>query len=983
MPAFQGTKESDQMDENRKERLGSGLLNTSHTDETPRNEVKADPANSMDDELADEIRCALTLRSKHRFDIARSVTKLNQLFEDYQIIREIGRGGMGIVYEAHQVKLDRKVALKILPALLGAVHPETADRFRREAMLAAQLQHTNIIPVYDFGEVDGTLYYAMELINGRSLRGILKEIEESGAIDVVLGVTSSDNNAPAAADASPTRVGASNQSDRAYFRQVASWIAEIAEALEYAHDRGVIHRDVKPSNLLLATGGRLMLSDFGLARPAQDATLTFDQAVMGTCRYMSPEQLDKDEEDIDGRSDQYNLGATLYELLTFRPMFPGRDQWEIIQSILDDEPTPPRRLVRQVPQELEVICLKSVAKNRSDRYANAQALADDLRRWLLDLPITAQRPPIATRAIKYLRRRRVGTLLSLLCLTISIAAGVYYTKYRSSQRTVIVAEARAEEQVTRLMLFQAQSDYNAVRLETGLKRVEAVLRRQPDCIEALLLRGKFLRALGRNDDAIRHFKEVVDQRPDHWAGHYALALAYNQAGNELAVDHRREVERLKPETAPAYYLKALFETDPHRAITLLNAGLDLSPGRIELVMARSDRYRELGRYSSMLVDAEQAVALKPGWSNSHARKGQALFLLGRFQEAIRAYSRAISLDPKFAMWWSNRASSSHEIGNYMEAIADAEMAINLDPHESLYHIVRGRALTAFGDRKAAMISINRAIELGPDEARGYLERSVLHEYDNRWEDIIDDSKFVIQFAPADVRGYHNTAIALMRIGRYEEAINSLTSALHVAPDECNHHRIRAEAFLLLERYEEAIADLREFTQRNPAHRFSAMQLAIALELIGKPDEAVLEYQRAAQAKESSLRAYARLWNRILELKQGRSFAAGLRWTTDDPSDRRSAWITALNEILVGRATADDVLTESSTACKVFEAHYCMSVRAAYEKKREQAAEHLRIAMTLGRWRPKGLTVPKSESSMDLQEDSTTPSSEIMQSDLSP
>ena len=970
------------MDENWKERLGSKPRDALHLDEDKPEATN--PANPMDDELADEIRCALILRSKHRFDIAGSVTKLNQLFEDYEIIREIGRGGMGIVYEAHQVKLDRKVALKILPALLGAVQPETAERFRREAMLAAQLQHTNIIPVYDFGEVDSTLYYAMELINGRSLRGILREIEESGAIDVVLGCASRDSDSPTPDDRSaPTRVGASSQSDRAYFRQVASWIADIAEALQYAHDRGVVHRDVKPSNLLLASGGRLMLSDFGLARPTQGATLTFDQAVLGTCRYMSPEQLDKDEKNIDGRSDEYSLGATLYELLTFRPMFSGRDHWEIIQNILNDEPTPPRRLVRQIPQELEIICLKSVAKNRCDRYPNAQALADDLRRWLLDLPITAQRPPAATRAIKFLRRRRVGTLLSLLCLTLSTTAGVIYAKYRSSQRTAIAAETRAEEQTTRLMLFQAQSDYNAVRLETGLRRVDAVLRRQPDSIDASLLRGKFLRALGRNDDAIKHFKEVVARRPDHWAGHYALALAYNQVGSELAVDHRREVERLNPETAPAYYLKALFETDPHRAITLLNVGLDLSPDRIELVMARSDRYRELGRYSDMLVDAEQAVALKPGWSNSHARKGQALFLLGRFQEAIRAYSRAISLDPKFAMWWSNRASSSHEIGNYLEAIADAEMAIGLDPNESLYHVVRGRALTAFGDREAAMLSINRAIELDPDDARGYLERSVLYEHANRWEDILKDSEYVIQFAPSDVRGYHNTAIALMRLGRYVEAIDSLTSALRIAPDDYDHYRIRAEAFLLLGRYVEAIADLREFVRREPTHRFSAMQLALVLELVDKPDEALSEYHRLALAKEKPLRKYAQLWNRILALKQGKSLAGGVKSANDNLHHKGSTWLRTLDEILIGRTTAAGALTSSSSICDVFEAHYCMSVRATHEKKREEAAEHLNTAITLGRWRPESLTTSKSNHSIHHQNDSEASSSELMQGDLSP
>jgi len=317
-------------------------------------------SNPTEAAMDDDLRWASRLQAETQVDINVPLARLSEHLPDYEIVGEIGRGGMGIVYKAYHPRLDRMVALKVLPALLGAVRPDAISRFRREAALAARLKHNNIIAVYDCGEIDGTLYYTMELVEGPSLRDVLQEIKETGAIDVVVGEPTTetsksrnvktskegeavssqptaisqkhgDPSVPSSQSAirhpkpkmAMTQVGSSTVADRSYYRRVATWMAEVAEALDYAHGRGVIHRDVKPSNLLLSADGRIMISDFGLARGSGVETLTATRSLMGTCRYMSPEQVDESRGPIDARTDVYALGATMYELLAFRPMFAG------------------------------------------------------------------------------------------------------------------------------------------------------------------------------------------------------------------------------------------------------------------------------------------------------------------------------------------------------------------------------------------------------------------------------------------------------------------------------------------------------------------------------------------------------------------------------------------------------------------------------------------------------------------------------------
>src|SRR5260370_29267691 len=350
---------------------------------------------------------------------------------DSESVRELGRGGMGVVYEARQVSLNRKVALKVLSGGLG-VTPKAAQRFDREAEAAAKLHHTNIVPIYATGEEDGTHFYAMELIDGPSLDHVIQQMRDSANVGRQPPDAAS-NQPPLAtlrrsirppeiprslglaqtgpyvegSTASGSTAGLSSSSlgsGSDYFDTVAGMIAEVADALEYAHQQGVVHRDMKPSNLLLSPAGRLSVNDFGLARMLEQPGMTMTGEFVGTPRYMSPEQITAGRTPLDQRTDIYSLGATLYELLTLQPPFTGERRDQVLAQILHNEPKALRKVNPKVPVDLETICLKAMEKDPDRRYQTAGAMAEDLRRYVNRFAISARRAGPAERMRKWIKR---------------------------------------------------------------------------------------------------------------------------------------------------------------------------------------------------------------------------------------------------------------------------------------------------------------------------------------------------------------------------------------------------------------------------------------------------------------------------------------------------------------------------------------------------------------------------------------------------
>jgi serine/threonine protein kinase/Tfp pilus assembly protein PilF len=398
---------------------------------------------------------------------------------DYRLLREVGRGGMGVVYEAEQVSLGRRVALKVLP-FAAALDAKQLQRFKNEAQAAAHLQHQSIVPVYGVGSERGVHYYAMQFIDGQTLAALIAGLRAApGApavspADVPTGPEVPTPPVAAASTQPPVR-------DPAFFRTAARLGVQAAEALEHAHQLGVIHRDIKPANLLVDGRGNLWVTDFGLAHCQHQAGLTMTGDLVGTLRYMSPEQALAKRVLVDHRTDIYSLGATLYELLTLEPAFPASDRQELLRQIAFEEPRRPRRLNKAVPAELEIIALKALEKNPADRYATAQELADDLERFLKDEPIRARWPTPAQRVRKWARRHRpvVGAVAAALALAAVLLAGgglwlarQQAARQAETERAVTAGVARAE---TLLAEGDSQST-DPRRWQATVERADLALR---------------------------------------------------------------------------------------------------------------------------------------------------------------------------------------------------------------------------------------------------------------------------------------------------------------------------------------------------------------------------------------------------------------------------------------------------------------------------------------------------------------------------
>ena len=352
---------------------------------------------------------------------------------DFRILRELGRGGMGIVYEAVQLSLGRRVALKVLQGS-AAVDSRRLQRFQVEAQAAASLRHPHIVPVFATGSENGIAYYAMQYIECRDLARIINDLRQGdSALATSVDVRKIGPRKPLF-----------NQGT-SFERDVAGIARQAAMALEHAHANDVLHRDVKPSNILIGEKGHVWITDFGLARIRGSLDLTQTGEAIGTPRYMSPEQALGRRTPTDGRTDVYSLGATLYEILTLTTPFPGDDRLDLLRRITQEEPIPPRKIDPRVPAELETIVLKAMAKVPADRYATAADLAADLGRFLDDLPIRARRPSLRDRAGKWMRRHRelmaVAGAMGLFIAVASAAAVFQYTASLRRHSAALEAEA--------------------------------------------------------------------------------------------------------------------------------------------------------------------------------------------------------------------------------------------------------------------------------------------------------------------------------------------------------------------------------------------------------------------------------------------------------------------------------------------------------------------------------------------------------------
>jgi serine/threonine protein kinase/Flp pilus assembly protein TadD len=699
-----------------------------------------------------------------------SATTLEQL-GDYRLLREVGRGGMGVVYEAEQVSLGRHVALKVLPPQMLR-DPKTRRRFEREARAAAKLHHTNIVPVFGVGEHDETPYYVMQFIQGQGLDAVLDELKRlrAGADPVKVGAARSDGSLdvsaadvarslltgrfdrrdtdPTGADDSPpttlevpgggeivasgSGVSPSHSSSTlslprgeargkakrpTYWQGVARIGAQVAEALEYAHKQGIVHRDVKPSNLLLDTLGTIWVTDFGLAKADDHQNLTHTGDILGTLRYMPPEAF---EGKSDHRGDVYSLGLTLYELLGFRPAFGEKDRGRLVRQVTTEEAPPLGSINPEVPRDLETIVQKAIDRDPAHRYATAGEMAADLQRFLDDEPIQARRQTHLEQYRRWARRNPgIATLGAVLTavLVVATAASLVVAGHmarladdeaRAARIAKLAADeaelARRHEAEQRGAAETARSQAEASAREADAQRRQSEAnfgraRRAVDDFftkvsETQLLRTPGLQPLRLElvESSLRFYEEFLKERADDPALRSELLATRLRVGKIFGELGRADQAKSAYEAALEGYESASRDRPDD---------LELKAGFAEatswVALSETKAKTRLEGFRRAVAIREELLKARPGDARFKKELAAALNVLAVAQtrqdpeESFRALQRSIDLrleladaspdDPDLqcdvAQAFNNLASRLGSTNNAIPAVAMYQQALEL------------------------------------------------------------------------------------------------------------------------------------------------------------------------------------------------------------------------------------------------------------------------------------------------------------------
>lgn len=833
--------------------------------------------------------------------LASAGVSVERQLGDYRLIRQIGRGGMGIVYEAEQLSLGRRVALKVLP-LAAVLDPRTLQRFKIEAQAAASLDHPNIVDVYGVGCERGVHYYAMRLINGCTLADLIAQYRHQAHRDP--SKLPSSLSPPASrtdeveAGAAPTAevagesTAASGSARRqrlynlAMIRAIVELAIDVAEALEHAHEQGIVHRDIKPSNLMLDGQGKVWITDFGLAHIEANQSLTMTGDLVGTLRYMSPEQALAKRAPIDQRSDIYSLGATLYELLTLQPVIAGDDRAAIIQKIAFADPMPPRQLNPQIPADLETILLKMLEKDASSRYASAAELAEDLRRFLKNQPISARRPSFGRRIVKWSQRHRsLVTAIALAALAAVAgmgAIGGWWAREEAAQRHLANRTATAA--------LAAVGDY-----QRAGKWVEALseLRQTEKAVAGRALDASIERQMTKQLTDTQMVVRLQDVRllaATLAEGEFDFAAA-NTAYETAFQDYGIPIAKLSPAAAAELVERCKISGELADALTnwsVVRKRLRTShesEWRSLLEIARKadpDPWRNRLRriLEATTTEHTDLIAI-----SNDAPLGEqppsALFLFLQLLGAQHVRDSQIEVKLRQVQqlypgdFWIQfglaRYFEETQPPQWDAAVRHYSTALGIRPTSAAVHNNLGAALKRQGKRTEAIEHFREAISLQPDFAFPYANLGIALGEEGNFEEAVGSLRKALALRNELAVVHRHLGAALIGQGSVDEGIAEFHEAIAREPTVAAYHLDLGNACHSIGEFAEAVEEYRRVTKLDPQNARSHNNLGALLELVGQREAALAEYQLAIKIEPryfNGCRNLARCLQRLSRFSEG-------------------------------------------------------------------------------------------------------------------
>jgi serine/threonine protein kinase/tetratricopeptide (TPR) repeat protein len=785
---------------------------------------------------------------------------------DFRIIREIGRGGMGVVYEAEQLSIGRRVALKVLP-FAAMLDRQQLNRFKNEARAAGTLDHPNIVAIYFVGCERSVHFYAMQLIEGKSLAQVIEQLRAGshpkgtrrGAGSEVSGVRRVESSircqvsecevedtAPVAHLSTLHAPGSQLPAfaSREYFRTVAQLGIQAAEALDHAHRNGILHRDIKPANLLVDDTGKLWITDFGLARMEQDAGMTMTGDLLGTLRYMSPEQALAQRVVVDHRSDIYSLGVTLYEMITLRPAYAAADRHELLRQIAFEDSRKPRQINSLIPQDLETIVLKAIEKNPVQRYATAHGLADDLRSFLQSHPIKAKPPTWRDQVIKWSRRHPAGvraTLAVIVTTAIIVAAGMGWMSRDRAARHAALAE-----QVT-LALDEAKTCYEAGKLTeamSAVKRSEGLLASNRRNDEIAKLVGQWrtdLETVGRLQDIRLARATIIGGRGDTSFADHSYEKAFRDYGIDLQA---RDTEQLARVIQSSPIKDALVAALDDWSQAGSSDGTDERKANDHSWHAQLFRILELAdpnpwrnRLRSAIAGGDEATLLGlAGEKEALEQPPTTVTLLARALVRRKQLPAAIEF-LRQAQWkrpndfWTNielaTCLRTMRPPATQDAIGFRRVAVALRPDSALAYNHLGVALSADGQNAEAVKAYRQAIFLNPADILARANVISLLIDDKRAEAEIEFTE-LMQLKPRNHREFNSVGKVLLQFGKIAEAEAAFREAIRLAPEYSEAQILLGITLQVQKRYPEAEVVNRHATRLDPEAFVAHHGLSIVL-----------------------------------------------------------------------------------------------------------------------------------------------------------